>query len=315
MTDDIPLSTVHQVLAQIQAANAELVAALNGAVPGVQMTRVLAALARGASLDAVGRDRRGNRCTTVLHQAIQKRHPDLLTLLLAQGASPDEPDVAKRTPLMEAVRGLAAWAIPPLLKAGANPSWAEPSLGGTALEQALMQEYDEAVEDLAGSCPPVEGDTGPTPEPLLAQAKTARAVRALLDAGADVHWQAGKNDNLIGRVLHHTANPERNLGEQKGAEVICALIEAGAPVPPNALFWAATRGQGRLMALLDDQCLDWDAPDPELNMTPRESLFELDDTALAEHWQCILDARSQASRLSAALTDPAQVAAPCRPRL
>lgn len=319
MADIYPLSTVHQVLAQIQKANAELQESLDASP--VEEARVAAALALGASVDAMGRGPRGERRTTVLHQAIRKQNPGLAAMLLAHGASPHEPDFDQRTPLMEAAHNNAAWAVSLLVAAGADHTLSQVNRGGTALEQALAAEADDAVEALC-VLPGVDLRSGTLrffqQEPLLGQARTVRAVRALIAADTTHPWPTSEQHDLISGLVHRSGDRNATLGAQKGSTVIGALIEAGFSPPNDALYWAAQQGNAPLLELLDALGMNWHTVPEGLSTTvgqvsPLEFLRKRPDTSLWVHWHAILTARAQAAALGTAIGD-AQTP-PARPRM
>lgn len=289
------LETVRSVLAQVQAANAELKAALRRTGRKAQLEGVVAALDRGAQLESFGRTPDGQMKTTVVHLALQKKAPALLSLVLAHGANPNQIDDTRKTPLMAAACTNAAWAIPILAQAGARQHD-----GGadqcTALELALIEGADDAVEALLSL--PNGADEALSGTTVLILAKTYRSIRALVAAGADplqhVRIRGGVKLSLLDWLIENSMDDV--------PEAVQAFIDVGVPPSVHTLRMAAQMNHPNTLAVLDAVGLDWNQHDGPGTSTPLQALMAVNPT-LGAHWMGLLAARKQAAALEAAIGD------------
>lgn len=305
MDPTYPLDTIRAVQAQVAAAQQDLAEAMQESP--IQMERVKAAIARGADLQAFGECTRVHRETSALIEAVRQNSPDLLQFLLAQGF-PAEPHPSEnddlprtRTPLWEAARLNRAWAIPALIEAGALFEKEIDEVTSGALEAALENDADDAVEALlaAGANPNLNTDF--SDEAYICLARTERSMRAMVAAGANIHWSSiilGTCAVAGGLLSKHPQEKE------EAPEALRAFVELGGKLPKDALFLAAQSGLPRTLTLLDSLGLNWFARRHYMSRTRSEQLrtpldvLKSEHPPLWEHWSRVIQSRGQSKRLS-----------------
>lgn len=123
---------------------------------------------------------------TPLHQAILRRKPEIVALLLAAGASPTVPDSSHRSPLHLAVERGDAGMVETLLLAGADPAVRD-SRGWTPLHHAAARNQIEIARLLldAPTDPNIRSELGGTPLHEAAASGSVAMARLFIDRGTD----------------------------------------------------------------------------------------------------------------------------------
>ncbi|MBP8256729.1 MAG: ankyrin repeat domain-containing protein [Opitutaceae bacterium] len=121
-----------------------------------------------------------------LHQAILRRKPDLVALLLEAGASPLTPDSSGRSPLHLAVERGDAGLVAMLLKAGADPSVRD-GRGWTPLHHAAAKNQLEIARMLldAPTDPNILSELGGTPLHEAAASGSVALAKLLVERGTN----------------------------------------------------------------------------------------------------------------------------------
>jgi ankyrin repeat protein len=146
--------------ADINAARADGLTALNAAVYADRLDIVEALVAAGANAGAA--DRYG---VTPLYLAAVNGNADIMRRLIDAGADPNATDAGGETVLMTAARTGIPSALRVLLERGARVDAREPEFQQTALMIAVREDHDEAVAVLlaAGASPNAQTRKGPVP--------------------------------------------------------------------------------------------------------------------------------------------------------
>lgn len=269
------------------------------------------ALKRGADICAYGRRNTYplKQADTALNAAVRKNAPHLLKVLLAFGADPNGRDENGFTALAVASERNAAWAVSPLVTAGGDPNakWRSRTSIWTVLSLALTAGCDDAVEALL-ALPNLDLRSRRERSYLsyLFDAKTARSVKALVDAGLhpapctrpdDAGNQWYPTDWLMRANLHnrfdfwHPTAPPDPMKTNNPVWALRALLEAGTPVSSFTLMLAAEKGLENCLEVLDAQGLDWFAPHCIDGAGTTQTAFEAlqnNHSALASRWQAAL---------------------------
>jgi len=121
-----------------------------------------------------------------LHQAILRRKPEIVALLLSAGASPLVPDSSGRSPLHLAVERGDVQTVRMLLKAGADPTMRD-GRGWTPLHHAAAKNQIEIARLLldAPTDPNILSELGGTPLHEAAASGSAELAKLLIERGTD----------------------------------------------------------------------------------------------------------------------------------
>jgi ankyrin repeat protein len=183
--------------ASSEASRQLLDAARTGNVGGL-----VAAIARGADLEAKAGDRDGS---TALHLAVRSKSVEAVELLLQRGAKADNRSGDGWTALMQAAFSGNANMVQALVAAGADVQAREPRHGNTPLIVAAIADRNvEAVAELLASGADVELAAFDGRTPVLAAARNGATgmLQLLLDEGASrdpsrLHAQVGDQNRVV----------------------------------------------------------------------------------------------------------------------
>lgn len=182
----------------------------------------------------------------VLVKAAEGGHPEILELLLARGADPEDRDNSGDTALQTAVNWKNLEAVRLLLARGATPNTIN-HRNWTPLSEAVHSGQSEIVDALlAGGADPNLGSELDAAPLSLALGVDASFPRRLLDAGADPEARFYPNqDTLLMRCCWDGHGETARLLVEHGADVR-ACNDAGW----TAWMWAAVYGHAELLELL-----------------------------------------------------------------
>ena len=126
---------------------------------------------------------------TLLHAAARRGAGEIVEALLGRGADVNSTDDSGFTPLSDAAFCHSLPIVNQLLEAGADIEWAENAAKHTALHCIAPIFRDKAVRILidAGANVHARDHTGCTPLHVAAEAGMHRSVKALLNGGADIN--------------------------------------------------------------------------------------------------------------------------------
>lgn len=191
---------------------------------------------------------------------VQQGDPEIVTLFLSAGMSPQVTNKIGATPLLVAARFGRLQVAELLLQKGADPNAKDQQLGGTPLIAAAIN-GDPALINLLlahGADPKIRAErNGMTALMAAAMAGQAKAVEFLLDkaGGLDETDNSGRTP-LIWAAYYGAVEAAR------------LLVERGAALNPKekdqgmtALLWAAARGHAEIVRMLLDRGADPQAAD------------------------------------------------------
>ncbi|WP_265535913.1 ankyrin repeat domain-containing protein [Sphingomicrobium astaxanthinifaciens] len=212
---------------------------------------------------------------------VAARTPDVLAALLASGGG-EVGTEQLRLALLHAAKAGNADSVRRLLEQGASPdvrSNGEP--GWTALQVAIIENHDAVVDALlaGGADPRFANDAGS--DALMSAAKRNRlgAMRALLDAGADVSARSSGNNGVS--ALHFAAvaghGDAIELLARAGADLDMADRDGTLP-----LHYAINEGHHDAAKRLVEYGADVDVPFPNSGRTLLARAVSQGDAALTD---------------------------------
>lgn len=164
---------------------------------------------------------RGDPLTTILHIAVRHMYTEIVSILLATGATVDAKQYNGRTPLMLAVEdSRCEEVVGLLLDYGANINLVNID-GMTPLHYASRKNYNEVVKHLLlrGANVDSLNSCGKTPLVIAVEEGWVEVVDTLLQSGADID----RKDNCGMTILHIACSMAR-------ANAVALLLKAGADV-------------------------------------------------------------------------------------
>jgi len=240
--------------------------------------RVVAALLEsgarrvGATIDTDERAFHDDAALPELHLAARSGDPQVVRMLLHDGANLAEIDRTRRTPLYWAANFGRDEVIQVLLSAGANPN-AQCDRGLSPLRVAAFDGHAGCVTLLLAAGAEVDAATpgGVTALHLAALWQRSRVVPLLLHAGANPNQADAAGQSPLMWALHQRARAEKGL--KRAAVVIEQLLDAGTdssatdPRGETALFAAVRTDQPAVVRRLLAHGADANAVSPD-GLTP-----------------------------------------------